>query len=56
MPRVDYVLPEGFSSVEQVAAVQRRSFSAMEINFLKENAAAYGYVQRGNVWVYTGGK
>ncbi|SKG35445.1 Uncharacterised protein [Mycobacteroides abscessus subsp. bolletii] len=56
VPRVDYVLPEGFSSVEQVAAVQRRSFSAMEINFLKENAAAYGYVQRGNVWVYTGGK
>ncbi|SPX81925.1 endonuclease [Mycobacteroides abscessus] len=56
VPRVDYVLPEGFSSVEQVAAVQRRSFSATEINFLKENAAAYGYVQRGNVWVYTGGK
>ncbi len=56
VPRVDYVLPEGFSSVEQVAAVQRRSFSAMEINFLKENAAAYGYVQQGNVWVYTGGK
>ncbi|ALR10824.1 endonuclease [Mycobacteroides saopaulense] len=56
VPRVDYVLPEGFTSVEQVAAVQRRSFSAMEINFLKENAAAYGYVQQGNVWVYTGGK
>lgn len=56
VPRVDYVLPEGFTSVEQVAAVQRRSYSAMEINFLKENAAAYGYVQRGNVWVYTGGK
>jgi hypothetical protein len=54
--RIEYVLPDGFDSVEQVAAVQRRSFSALEINFLKENAAAYGYKQYGNSWVYEGGK
>lgn len=54
VPRIEYVLPQGFDSVEQLAAVQRRSFSALEINFLKENAAAYGYVQDGNVWVREG--
>src|SRR5581483_4764400 len=48
VPRIEYVLPEGFDSVEQVAEVQRRSFSALEINFLKENAESYGYVQHGN--------
>ena len=55
VPRIEYVLPEGFDSVEQLAEVQRRSFSALEINFLKENAEAYGYVQDGNAWVLEGG-
>jgi uncharacterized protein YukE len=55
VPRIEYVLPEGFDSVEQLAAVRRRSFSALEINFLKENAEAYGYAQHGNVWVLEGG-
>lgn len=55
VPRIEYVLPKGFNSVEQLADVQRRSFSALEINFLKENAAAYGYEQHGNVWVHRGG-
>lgn len=55
VPRIEYVLPEGFDSVEQVAAVQRRSFSAMEINFLKENAERFGYTQHGNAWVLEGG-
>lgn len=55
VPRIEYVLPDGFESVEQIAAVQRRSFSALEINFLKYNAAAYGYTQHGNSWVYEGG-
>ena len=55
VPRIEYVLPEGFDSVEQLAEVQRRSFSALEINFLKENAEAYGYVQDGNAWVLKGG-
>lgn len=55
VPRIEFVLPEGFDSVEQLANVQRRSYSALEINFLKDNAAAFGYEQRGNVWVYVGG-
>ena len=54
IPRIEYVLPDGFDSVEQLAGAQRQSYSAMEIKFLKENAAAYGYEQQGNVWVYTG--
>jgi hypothetical protein len=56
VPRIEYVLPDGFNSVEQLAGAQRQSYSAMEINFLKENAAAYGYQQQGNVWVYRGGR
>ena len=56
VPRIEYVLPDGYDSVEQLAGAQRQSFSALEINFLKSNAAAFGYEQQGNVWVYTGGK
>jgi uncharacterized protein YukE len=56
VPRIEYVLPDGYDSVEQLAGAQRQSYSAMEINFLKSNAAAYGYEQQGNLWVYTGGK
>ncbi|WAC90263.1 hypothetical protein [Mycobacterium sp. Aquia_213] len=56
VPRIEFALPEGFDSVEQLANVQRRSYSALEINFLKNNAAAFGYEQRGNVWVYVGGR
>jgi uncharacterized protein YukE len=56
VPRIEYVLPDGFDSVEQLAGAQRQSYSALEINFLKNNAAAYGYEQQGNVWVYRGGK
>ncbi|PRC43177.1 hypothetical protein C6A85_000000106685 [Mycobacterium sp. ITM-2017-0098] len=52
--RIEYVLPPDFGSVEQLAAVQRLSFSAMEINFLKSNAAAFGYVQHGNTWIREG--
>jgi uncharacterized protein YukE len=54
VPRIEYVLPDGYNSVEQLAGAQRQSYSAMEINFLKNNAAAYGYEQQGNVWVYAG--
>jgi uncharacterized protein YukE len=56
VPRIEYVLPDGFNSVEQLAGAQRQSYSAMEINFLRDNAASYGYEQQGNVWVYRGGK
>ena len=54
VPRIEFSLPQEFTSVEQLAATQRRSFSALEINFLKENAETYGYVQHGNVWVREG--
>jgi hypothetical protein len=52
--RIEYVLPDGFDSVDQVARVRRESFSAMEINFLNEHAAGYGYVRDGNSWVFRG--
>ncbi len=52
--RIEFVLPEEFDSVEQLASVRRLSFSALEINFLKENAGAYGYRQHANVWTYEG--
>ena len=34
VPRIEYVLPDGFDSVEQLAGAQRQSYSALEINFL----------------------
>ncbi len=54
--RIEYILPDGFSSVDQVARVRRESFSALEINFLNENAASFGYERYGNSWVYEGGR
>jgi hypothetical protein len=48
---IEYVLPKGFDSVEQVANVDRESFSAFEIEFLQENAANFGYRQFGNRWI-----
>jgi hypothetical protein len=56
VPRIDYVLPDGFDSVDQVARVRRESFSALEINYLNDNAALFGYERVGNSWVYQGGK
>ncbi|UVO13952.1 hypothetical protein NM962_07795 [Mycobacterium sp. SVM_VP21] len=55
VPRIEYVIPEGYTSVEQLAVEDRLSYSAAEINFLKENAAQYGYQQYENVWLYGGG-
>lgn len=52
--RIEYVLPEGFDNVDQVARVRRETFSALEINFLNENAALFGYVREGNSWVFKG--
>jgi hypothetical protein len=49
--RIEYLLPEEFDSVEQLAAVDRKSYSTMEINLLKERAASFGYRQDGNVWI-----
>jgi hypothetical protein len=56
VPRIEYILPDGYDSVEQLAGAQRQSYSAMEIKFLKDNAAAYGYEQQGNTWIFRGGK
>jgi len=52
--RIEYILPDGFDSVDQVARVRRESFSALEINFLNENAAKFGYERDGNSWVLRG--
>lgn len=34
VPRIDYVLPDGFNNVDQVALVHRECFSATQLNFL----------------------
>lgn len=54
--RIDYILPEGFASVEEVARVRRESFSALEIKYLDDHAAEFGYRRIGNSWVYEGGQ
>lgn len=48
--RIEYVLGE-YSSLEDVLLRRQGSFSAMEIEFLVENATAYGYTRVGNSWV-----
>jgi hypothetical protein len=53
--RIEYVLPDGFDSVDEGARIRRESFSAMEINYLNQNAAKFGYKRVGNAWVYEGG-
>lgn len=52
IPRIDYIV-EGtrFSSVEDVVRTEPNSFSAMEIRYLMQNAASYGYERVGNSWV-----
>jgi hypothetical protein len=53
--RIEYILPEGYDSVDDVARIRRESFSALEINFLDQNGAQFGYRRIGNAWVYEGG-
>jgi uncharacterized protein YukE len=54
--RIDYILDhDEYSSLEDMAEDRATSFSAMEINFLNENAAAYGYERVGDSWVYVKG-
>ncbi|MEO6811537.1 MAG: endonuclease, partial [Isosphaeraceae bacterium] len=53
--RIEYILPEGFDSIDQVARVRRETFSALEINYLNQNAATFGYKRVGNTWIYEGG-
>ena len=51
VPRIEYVLGSEYSSLEDVLLRRQGSFSAMEIEFLTENAATYGYTRVGNTWV-----
>ncbi|OMC16280.1 hypothetical protein [Mycobacterium sp. SP-6446] len=55
--RIEYILDRNeYSSLEDMAEDRATSFSAREINFLNENAAAYGYERVGDSWVYVGGR
>ncbi len=55
--RIDYVLDRGkFSTLEDVVIERAGSYSAMEIEFLTKNAAAYGYERVGDSWVLKGGR
>ena len=50
VPRIEYVLGQ-YSSIEDVLLKRQGSFSAMEIEFLNDNAPLYGYRRVGNAWV-----
>lgn len=50
--RIEYVLPDGFQNVEEVSALRPDSFSAKEIEFLKDYADEYGYQQVGDTWIH----
>ncbi|WP_096867433.1 hypothetical protein [Mycolicibacter icosiumassiliensis] len=54
VPRFEYRLTDGFSSVDELARVRRETFSAFEINYMDQNAAAFGYERVGNYWIYGG--
>lgn len=51
IPRIEYILGSRYSSLEDVVLERQGSFSAMEIEFLIENAAKYGYTRVGNSWI-----
>jgi hypothetical protein len=54
--RIDYMLDTSrYASLKDMLLENSGSYSAMEVGFLSENAAAYGYEQVGNSWVYVGG-
>jgi hypothetical protein len=53
--RIDYLLDTSkYSSLEDMMLGRVGSYSAMEVKFLRENAAAYGYERVGDSWVYVG--
>ena len=55
--RIDYILDRTeFSSLEDVVFFRAGSFSAMEIDFLFENAAKYGYNRIGDSFVRLAGR
>lgn len=49
--RIEYVLDSSYSTLEDVVLKRQGSFSAMEIEYLTEHAADYGYHRVGNSWV-----
>jgi hypothetical protein len=51
VPRIEYVLDDQYMSIEEVLSKRQGSFSAKEIEFLADNASAYGYRRVGNTWV-----
>jgi hypothetical protein len=54
--RIEYIFDhDKYSSLEAMAFERSGSYSAMEVDFLIKNAAAYGYERVGNAWVYVGG-
>jgi hypothetical protein len=54
--RIDYMLDsDKYSSLEDMMLDRSGSYSAMEVEYLSQNAAAYGYERVGNSWVYVGG-
>jgi hypothetical protein len=53
--RIDYMLDSKYSSLEDMMFGRAGSYSAMEVEYLSKNAAAYGYERAGNSWVYMGG-
>jgi uncharacterized protein YukE len=53
--RIDYLLDSKYSSLEDMMFGRAGSYSAMEVEYLSKNAAAYGYERVGNSWVYMGG-
>jgi hypothetical protein len=53
--RIDYLLDNSkYSCLEDMILDRAGSYSAMEIEFLSNNAAAYGYERVGDSWVYVG--
>ena len=54
--RIEYMLDsDKYSSLEDMMLGRSGSYSAMEVEYLSKNAAAYGYERVGNSWVYLGG-
>ncbi|WP_445169615.1 hypothetical protein ACTXG7_10020 [Mycolicibacterium sp. Dal123E01] len=53
--RIEYALDHSeYTSLQAMVLTHPKSFSAMEVNFLNKNAAAYGYQRVGDAWVYGG--
>jgi hypothetical protein len=53
--RIEYLLDsDKYSSLEDMMLDRSGSYSAMEVEYLSKNAAAYGYERVGNSWVYGG--